>query len=185
MELINEYFKDLVFTKVVEDKEGYSIYGAGIHSNMGGDKMRYVLAFVPVIYAKKRQSHLKDLMWKNLQTRTLTNSYKLKQQSWKIPREVPDFLFSIVDRKKEYSRYECEEIPFEILLLHNPKKKSEYQYRNKLMLSAAIDIFETLINYKEPSVNYPFVNPESQEHILRLQQHDDPSRVVDSSFELL
>jgi hypothetical protein len=179
MEYINEYFKDLIFTKVVEDKEGYAIYGAGIHCNIGGDKKRYVLAFVPVTFAKKRQSLLKDLMWKNLQTRNLKNSYNLKQQRWSIPREVPDFLLYVSDRKKEYSVYNCDEIPFEILLLHNPRKKTEYQYHNKLMLSAAIDMFETLINYKEPVVHYPFINPEttnhySQDHILRLQQHDDP-----------
>lgn len=184
MEIINEYFKELVFTKVVEDKEGYAIYGAGIHSNIGVDTMRYVLAFVPVVYAKKRQSLLKNLMWKNLQTRTLKNSYKLKQQNWKMPRDVPDFLLSVVERKKECSIYRCNELPFEILLLHNPKKKTEYQYRNKLMLSAAIDIFETLINHSVPEVVYPFIPP-PEHHISYLQKHDDPQRVIDSSFELL
>lgn len=162
MEYINAYFKDLIFTKVVDNKEGYAIYGAGISSGIGGGKMRYVLLFVPVEESYRKRGKIEELRWKNLQTRALGDSYKLKPQRWNIPRDVPDFLLSVQTRSKNYSTYTNPEIPFEILLLHNPRKKTEYQYRNKLMLSAAIDMFETIINYKQPEVRYPFVPPPSQ-----------------------
>lgn len=149
MNFINEYFKDLVFTRVVDNREGYAIYGAGISSGIGGEKMRYVLLFVPVLYSSKRQSKIKDLMWKNLQTRNLVDSYKLKPQRWSYDRDVTDFLLTIQERTKKHSIYTNPELPFEILLLHNPKKKTDYQYSNKINLSSAIELFETIINYKD------------------------------------
>lgn len=155
MNIINEYFKDLIFTKVVENREGYAIYGAGVSSGIGGEKMRYVLVFVPIIYANKRQSKINDLMWKNVQTRNLVDSYKLKSQRWDYSKNIPDLLLTIQERTKSYSKYINPDFPFEILLLHNPKKKTNYQYANKINLSSAIEVFETIINYKEFK-EYPF-----------------------------
>jgi len=189
MEIINHYFKNLLFTKVVENKEGYAIYGAGIFSGIGGGKMRYVLLFVPVSDAFQRQAKIHELKWKNLQTRTLEDSYKLKTQRWVLPTNIPDFLLSVQTRNKKYSIYTNPEIPFEILLLHNPRKKTEYQYRNKMMLSAAIDMFETIISYKEPEVSYPFapipsINQYPNSHHHHLDRHGITSP-EDYSFELL
>lgn len=177
MEIINDYFKDLVFTKVVENKEGYAIYGAGVSSGLGGDKSRYVLLFVPVMYATKSRSKIENLMWKNLQTRNLEDSYKLKSQRWFLPKDNPDFLLTVQKRTKDYSSYESPDLPFEILLLHNPRKKTEFQYRNKLALSSAIDMFETIINYKEPEVKYPFPLPKD-DYITR-------ANISSGEFELL
>lgn len=187
MDLINFYFKDLVFTKVVENKEGFAIYGAGISSGIGGGKKRYVLLFVPVSLAVRKQGKIQDLSWKNLQTRTLEESYKLKSQRWLMPKEVPDFLLSVKTRTKKYSTYVCDEIPFEILLLHNPRKKTEYQYRNKLTLSAAIDMFETIINYKEPEISHPFV-PEPVSYKQTPSSYYDKHEIIqpsDFAFELV
>lgn len=149
MDIINEYFKDLLFTKVVDNKEGYAIYGAGVSSGIGGQTARYVLAFVPVVYATKKHSKIENLMWKNLQTRNLVDSYKLKSQRWTYERNIFDFLLTVQDRNSKHTSYENPDFPFEILLLHNPKKKTLYQYPNKINLSSAIEIFETIINYKE------------------------------------
>lgn len=162
MDIINEYFKDLVFTKVVENREGYAIYGAGISSGIGGQISRYVLVFVPVMYATKQQSKIKNLMWKNLQTRNLVDSYKLKPQRWTYERNISDYLLTIQERTNKHSSYIHPDFPFEVLLLHNPKKKTNYQYPNKINLSSAIEVFETIINYKEPPplAVYPFENME-------------------------
>ena len=46
MDLLNKYFASLTFN-YIEEKQGYAIYGAAIHSQIAGDKQRYVLAFVP------------------------------------------------------------------------------------------------------------------------------------------
>lgn len=190
MEIINQYFKNLLFTKVVENKEGYAIYGAGISSGIGGGKMRYVLLFVPVSEAKLHQGKITELRWKNLQTRTLEDSYKLKTQRWIMPSNIPDYLIFIKNRNAKCSTYTIPDIPFEILLLHNPRKKTEYQYRNKMTLSAAIDMFETIINYKEPEISYPFIPPVTHipANYFHSSHHFDRHEITspeDHSFELL
>ena len=148
MELFNECFKDLVFTRV-DEKMDYVIYVAGISTGLGAGVQRYILLFVPKHLAFANQSRIEDLQWQNLQTRQLSYSYRLKKQPWAIPREFKDILLSIKDRKKAHSVYTAadDRFPFEILLLHDAKKKTSFQYHNKLTLTAAIDTFNAVFNY--------------------------------------
>lgn len=146
MEIFNACFKDLVFTRV-DEKQGFVIYGAGIATGLGGGHSRYVLLFVPVHLAFKNQARIYDLPWQNLQTRNLAYSYRLKSQQWVLTRDIPDVLLEIRQRDKSYSTYAAEGFPFEVLLLHDPKKKTIYQYHNKIMLDAAISTFDAVFNY--------------------------------------
>jgi len=149
MDIFNQIFKDLVFT-IVDEKQGYTIYGAGLASGLGGGTRRYVLLFVPNHLAIKKQARIHELAWQNLQTRQLSYSYKLKQQYWSPPRE-DDIILGITSRSKTSSMYSCVDpnvsFPFEILLLHDPKKKSSLQYRDKLTLLSAINMFNSVFNY--------------------------------------
>lgn len=146
MEVVNSYFKDLIFTKV-DEKEGFAIYGAGMASGLVGGVQRYTLLFVPKQYATSQQARIHDLRWQNLQTRELPYSYRLKQQPWAIPRGSKDILLHITERTKTHSKYISKDFPFEFLLLHNPKKKSLLQYHDKITLTGAIETFQMVCNY--------------------------------------
>ena len=154
MEIFNQYFGKLIFTQV-DQKGEYVIYGAGIAAMFGGGSKRYVLLFVPQQYAYQRQARISDLRWDNIQTRTFTGSYRLKNQEWVPPRHKADVLLSIVDRNKHHSLYKAPGFPFEVLMLHDPKKKTIYQYHNRLNVSAALEAFNTVINFKEERTNFP------------------------------
>jgi hypothetical protein len=157
MEIFNSYFNNLLFTQV-DEKEGFSIYGACVSSGLGGGLKRYILLFVPLILTFKKKALIHELNWKNLQTRELSYSYKLPPQPWNLPRGVIDPLLNITKRDLESSQYNAIDMnfPFDIILLHNPKKKSKYQYRNSLTLTAAILMFNCVIDCTEniiPSYN--------------------------------
>lgn len=145
MEVINSYFKNLIFSKV-DEKEGFVIYGVCVTSGLGGGTKRYVLLFVPKHLAFKPKARIHELAWQNLQTRELAYSYKLPQQRWTRPRDAYDEEIFVKDRNTKHSLYSCS-LPFEILLLHTPKKKTIYQYRNKLAISSALETFNAIFNY--------------------------------------
>ena len=146
MEIFNACFKNLVFTRV-DEKQGYVIYGASIATGLAGGHKQYVLLFVPSHLTFKTQARIHELPWQNLQTRNLIYSYRLKEQSWVLPRNIPNILLEIRSRNKQYSTYSAVGFPFEILLLHKPKKKTIYQYHNKIMLAAVISTFSAVFNY--------------------------------------
>ena len=155
MELINDYLKDLVFIRV-EDKEGYAVYAAKISGLLGAGKSRYALAFVPIALASAKTSFIHNLRWQNVQLRTLQYGYRIKRQVWKPPNDLPDPIMEVKSRQQEYSRYLIPGYPFEILLLHNPRKKTVYQYQNKVFISSAIGEFDSLFNYVgDPSIFDP------------------------------
>jgi hypothetical protein len=134
----------------VDSKSGFVIYGAGISSGLGGGYMRYILLFVPEHEASKEQVSIREVRWQNLQTRGLTYSYRLKPQAWTIPREAPDVLLRAVSRVKPHTSY-CLVQPedgesIEVLLLNDSKKKTIYQYPEKITLTAAVETFECVIN---------------------------------------
>jgi len=155
MEVVNRYFSDLVFTwlekKEIPTESGrnqYIVYGAGLSSQMGGNQ-RYVLAFVPIHLAIKRQSRIEDLPWKCIQTRILAYSYKLKTQRWSPPSRIENPIFEIQKRTDGYSEYRStdENVELELVLLHNSKRKTKVQYNNKITLLGAIEIFRTVITH--------------------------------------
>nr|QBK86539.1 MAG: uncharacterized protein LCMAC102_03340 [Marseillevirus LCMAC102] len=189
MEIFNKYFENLVFTRV-EEKEGFVIYGAGIAAMFGAGVQRYILLFIPSRLAFKNQAKISELSWQNLQTRSLTYSYKLKAQPWNIDRDGPDILLNVIDRTKNYSAYKGNDFPFEILLLHDPKKKTPYQHYSKITLSAAVETFNAVFNYigKSPPLLYTS-EPEKvqiQNPILPLNNwFQTLNQTDDDSFELL
>lgn len=150
-DIINRYFAGVVLLKV-ENKEGFSIYSAALNSSYGDGKKQYLLAFVPDHLAILEKAYLSDLQWENVQTRTLTNGYKLPtghsmpQQKWTVPRDVGNFMFNIINRDEHKSRYSAEGHALELVLIHDPKKKSQYQYHNKMNLVAALATFRCVIS---------------------------------------
>jgi hypothetical protein len=157
MQILNEYFNDLIFT-YAETKQLYAVYVVAIHSMIGGDKCQYILAFVPDHLGIQKTSKLRDLPWKNLQTRTLPHdSYKVKRQAWKAPNQlnngtagnIYNINLKVVSRDANYSTYKADKdtFPFEILMINTSSKKTIYQYPNSMNLHYAIDQFNTIFNY--------------------------------------
>jgi hypothetical protein len=189
MNLLNRYFSRLTF-EWVEEKQNYAIYVACIYNLLGGDNCRFVILFVPAHLGILRSAKISELPWQNLQTRTCPKTtYKVRQQDWVFPSNLPNVNLVLKERNKLYSIYHSPEDPsfeFEISLIHSTKKKSLYQYPNNIQLHWAIDQWATVFNYigqvhpmnlvSVPSVITPQNIPESQ--II-----DYPPR--SSSFELI
>ncbi len=150
MDLLNKYLEKLTFTRVDEkaiDNRTYVVYGAGIEGDLGAGKQRYVLLFVPSHLAIKSQARATELPWCNLQTRTMTYGYRLKRQQWTLSDDLPNFHFYIKERTNKSSEYAIPEFPFEVLLLHDPKKKTKYQFYDKMNLYSIMVSFSSVFNY--------------------------------------
>lgn len=161
MDIFDEYFKTLIFTHV-DVKEGFAVYAARIDTGLCAQS-RYVLLFVEERFAFKRQARIRELKWKNLQTRTLQNSYNIKKQGWRAPRSIPDFMLKVKERTNGYTSYVSAEGPFpvEILLLHSPKKKTKYQHPNSMLFSSSIELFNGVFNFLEQEEVYDEYLPAS------------------------
>lgn len=151
MELINYYFSRLTFTQV-DEKDNFVVYGACVASGLGGGRKRYILLFVPMRYRGARQIRIDEVRWSCLQTRELEGSYRLKSQQWTIPHEGEEYRFDIGRRTTGESIYYCHDLPsLKVSLLHDPRKKTKYQYHNRLLLKAMICLFRCVITFEIPS----------------------------------
>jgi len=169
MEIVNKYFETLIFTRIEEKKtpEGVSffIYGAKTQGLFEDGLINYVLLFVPSDLSIKTKARITELPWESLQTRRLKINYKtLPKQMWRPEKGIEDVLLHVVSREKRYSVYKgSAAFPFEILLLHNPRKKTLYQFNNKMALSSAIYTFSLIMKYtgQIPAINYTSRAPNS------------------------
>jgi len=179
MDLVNKYLEALQFTRV-EDKQGYAIYGAGIAGMFGAGNQRYILLFVPFHLAVTNRARASDLPWQNLQTRNLQYSYRLKKQPWNPPQSLPNPQFQVTERKNKHSSYVGPPgFPFEVLLLHDPKKKTKFQYNNHLSLYGVLESFNSVLNYTgAPPVPQNYQSNPSYQPLVQL-----PSLVNFSDYE--
>ena len=166
-EILNKYFGHLTFT-CIDQKGNYMLYAAGLSGFSDGTR-RYVFIFILPQYSEglHHKTKLWGLMnWENIQTRTIKNGYPLKEQAWRQPRidkfiELPLQIISRSNRQTNYNIPYPEYDNLEIELLHNPKKKSKYQYPDHYTLSGALDTFYcniTRINIT-PLDNSTYMNP--------------------------
>lgn len=165
MKIFNDYFNSLTF-KFTGEKQNYAIYGAAIHSMIGADMCRYILAFVPKELATIKSGKLSELSWVNLQARLCPkNTFNITQQSWRAPEsaEAMNIMLNIKHRNDKHSTYTCS-LPFEVILLHSSKKKTIYQYPNNINLHWAIDQFQTIFNYIKPQIQHTFSNNNLSQH---------------------
>ena len=149
--IINEYFQNIVFQKV-EHKENFIIYAANVRSSYGSADKTFALAFVPTHLAIMDRATLHDLNWSNLQTRLLPNGYPLQPQRWDIPPKSPAVMFKIVDRNAQRSKYVVDgpHGDVEMVLIHDPKKNTMYQYHNTMNIIAALMSFRCVISSTAP-----------------------------------
>ena len=133
-DLINSYISDLKFSPV-DNINNFTVYGA--KTNIPG---KYVLVFVPENRVVKRNANIQELDWKSVQVRKLSKPYNLSSQSWIIGRGLKDLTFEMQERSMMHTRYRStdEECPYELLMMHDIKKKSMYQFYKYQTLSDAM-----------------------------------------------
>lgn len=143
MDVINEIFSDLKFTKV-DERGGYHIFAAGIVSSVMMKGKRYVFVYVP-IWREVEEKHvpISRLPWTVASTRQLTNSYPMKEQVFNMKIPANDPICEVVERKEGQSRYFNTEL--DVMILHDPKKKTIYQYHNRMRLSNVIETWGCII----------------------------------------
>lgn len=156
--LLNGYFAGLMFTRL-EQKEGFVLYGACVASGLAGGYKRYIIALVPATKAHLDRCTIAELQWKVLQARVLFRSYRLREQAWKMTRDMGDMILRVKQRDAKASHYQPEScvktrLPqmYEIVLLHDPKKKTQYQYNNRITLSAAVETFHMIFTIHETPI---------------------------------
>lgn len=158
-EYFNVLFGKLVFTLVEINKNGYDLYAAAVKGQLMGGKKRYVILSVPFdLSAHNQKERINNLRWESIQTRTLENSYPLVPQEWIIPRDFPIIIFGVKNRLPTYSEYFNDEIDTEVLILHDPKKKTIYQFKNNMELVAILETFSAIFRKR----NFPYtISPQS------------------------
>jgi hypothetical protein len=142
---VNLFFGKIVLVKV-EHKENFTIYAASLSSSYGDGRKQYLLAFIPSHLAIRDSAYLSDLDWQNVQTRLLTTGYSIPSQRWELPRDVPIPMFNLVNRTDTKTQYTSEDRQLEMVMIHDPKKKSQFQYHSRINLVAALTSFRCVIS---------------------------------------
>ena len=144
--LKNLWFYHLEFNNV------YSIYGTKIHS-MFQKETRYIFVFVDTTKVSSPLSldpaRLVDLPWVSLQTRLISKdsdhyNQQLVFQELKFDPREGDAKLRIQNRSVENSVSSSEDGTLRVELLHNLSNSSIYQFNNNIMLSTAVELFQSV-----------------------------------------
>ena len=150
---IIEYYNNPILTKIKNDNL-YSMYSCKLYCLLN-NQCRYIVLFVPINKdISGSTKSLDNLKWISFQTRTLPNDiYKkyinndITVHSYEAVNDGP--LLAVIKRikqDKEYSKYNCETLPIEIILLHTEKNTAE-TYQNSGTVIAALETFQTILSF--------------------------------------
>ncbi|HSA76321.1 MAG TPA: hypothetical protein VLE02_02130 [Nitrosarchaeum sp.] len=149
-DIINSHISTLIFQlKNPNNEDEYYKYYALINS-MYGDKKSYVILFVKKdrFITVPKTIKAKNVEWDAVRTMYININLGLSPQRW-APSVCNDPLFQIAERNEHLSRYTFGNE--NIQLIHNPLKKTVFQYPNTISLSGALETFSFI--YK-PSQNH-------------------------------
>ena len=155
--ILNQIFSSLVFTKV-KTVESFSLYFARLESSTL-DGIRYVILAVPFNRATRPRVNIGEVDWVSLQTRILTVDYPIEEQvldykalDSRYPYGVGvegDGKIKLVLKSRDAQNTEYmvmnDSLPIEVVLLHDPKKKSIYQYADSMELRQALSTFQCVL----------------------------------------
>lgn len=147
MDKLNEIFNTLVFTKV-RVVESYALYMAKLQTFTGNGR-RYIITAVPFDKAMYPQAKIEHLPWVSLQTRSLPDEYNIPEQVMDVRAldhrySTDKIKLNVINRTNTSTDY-ISQIPIEVSLLHDPKKKSLYQYPDTLELRQALNTFQCVV----------------------------------------
>lgn len=166
--LIDEALGDLIFEHV-ETKSGMDTYVAHTTGSLGNGHKRYIILhvpaqqdvqqswYVPAIYNPPQKSLARNLEWVSISTRSIKPPSdkwnKLVSQRWK-PVEgegtISKIYLELVDRTAEWTKYIYgeNEIKIDLLMLHDPKRNTKFQYHSKINLLSALDSFSCVLSFQ-------------------------------------
>lgn len=140
--IVNSFFQNLVFTRV-ERRDNYAIYAVKLTGLLGNGFHQYILLFVHLHNAIEQETTIDNLLYVNLQVRSLQKNYKIREQRWSYNKKLDTIFFNMVDRNEERSLYIFQDI--ELLLKHNPKRKTQFQYPNRVTLTEAFESYNCIL----------------------------------------
>jgi hypothetical protein len=163
--IIAQYYDNLTFYKVDIQTDGnanpFAIYACKLDNMLADGNFSYIFAFVPIQYSYYEKAKISELQWQNLQTRHVKDfilssggKLRLNPQTFR-PIKIPSNLdptFIVTSRNAKSSKYTSEICNlqdgncFDLELLNDPKKKSMFQYYNKLSLTTALETFNCCIS---------------------------------------
>lgn len=156
MDLFNEIFQNLKFY-FIKFSSGFGLFASKISCSYGLEK-KYVLLLIPInLLPKIKQDFYRiyELQWASLQTRSLNDPIydNLNEDQYLDPKLLDSrydeikYNLILIDRNISQTQYYCT-LPVEVLLLHNPKKKSIYQYDDNIEIRKALNTFQCIIKKK-------------------------------------
>jgi len=161
MDIPKSYYNNLQFFKTSNKLTNhYDVFVAKIKSDLNGTEDLHIIFVCLSQFSNKNSDYGKNLNPVNIQTRKLPkNAYPdIPPQNWKPNKNHSEFygsiggpLFIISKRESDKSIYKMSnqrpELPqnLKLELLHNPKKKTKYQFNNKITLLSALETYQCSI----------------------------------------
>ncbi len=148
--ILEFYFKNLWFD-FIEFNNAYAMYGAKIRSMFQKDAT-YIFVFVDTTKVSNQVSlgreKLVNLPWISLQTRLIPKDSdiynKLVLQELKFNNREVDGKLRIQHRSTQNSIYVSEDGTLRVELLHKQSNPSIYQFNNNIMISTAVELFQSV-----------------------------------------
>jgi len=148
---INEIFGMLTFY-LSNFIGGKNIYVAKIRELSSSPKKKHVILVCDRSY-NRPYSIISEIPWENVQTRILdSKSYRIPEQDFSFRRrgKGDSMMFSMKERDQYKSTYSYRgNSEAELVLLHDIKKSTKYQYNTNMCLIDALDTFCCSITPKE------------------------------------
>lgn len=148
MEVFYDIFKDLTFTKL-KTVDGFAMYAALTQSFLVNG-FYYVILLVPLNKAYHDTATIFQLDWSSLQTRVLQEKYSIQEQN--LDTKIFDTRYAgklpmkMISRTEKYTSYSpVHDIPVEVSLLHDSKRKTIYQYGDDMDLRHALKTFMCVV----------------------------------------
>lgn len=143
---LNQKYGYLTFFRVkVEDSVG--IYCARIQTLLGKEE-RFVMIIVPFHMAFKERCNFNDLraVWLSFQTRAFDSTYEIPKQPMMTSTDtLQKIQLSVQNRNMDETHY-YSPFPVDIVIQHDKRKRSAYQYNDKITLTYALDTWKCIIN---------------------------------------
>ena len=148
---ILEFYLNNLWFDFIEFKDAYAMYGAKIFSMFQNDAA-YIFVFVNTTKTNHRISlgreRLANLSWESIQTRLIpkdSDTYsKLVLQELKFNSRERDGKLRIQHRSAQNSVYLSEDETLSVELLHKLSNPSIYQFNNNIMISTAVELFQSV-----------------------------------------
>jgi hypothetical protein len=153
MDYLNPFFRNLTFTRV-QRNGGYYIYAVKIEA-AANNRARHILLFVPSNQAVYRRAKISSLTYDNLQTRNITDKYKLTMQRFTYDlSRIRDPTFTRSSRTGKFSIYDptSSSIPLHVSLVNTNPDGTRNNFATRMKLSQIIESFASTISVQDDTM---------------------------------